>query len=261
MTDKQIAKISYEIDEQYSQYKIAEEQNDSRLMQGTVAKFTKDFRWVTGKGKATTELPPDLKLLLMSILRVVQKWAARDDRKFPIETIIVPRGEKLNVDAMNDDTPKREWVKGADGKLGGPWQFQYICYFLNLKTMKRFTYPVGTIGGGIAVRELEQSIDDQQDASQTNVRPVVQLRDTPWSTRLANHNDRIWKSSTGASSATKKLKKKRFLHRRKRKKSPSATRPRSLGSGKTTDRKNKKKKRKRPPVFAASRTSSNTLSM
>ena len=54
---------------------------------------------------------------------------------------------------MNESVPKADWVEGPDG-LRGPWQAQYIVYLLNLETMDRFSFPTGTVGGGIAVREL-----------------------------------------------------------------------------------------------------------
>ena len=55
---------------------------------------------------------------------------------------------------MNEAVPKSEWVDGPNGKPQGPWQSQYLVYLLNFETMDRYSFPTGTVGGGIAVREL-----------------------------------------------------------------------------------------------------------
>jgi hypothetical protein len=115
-------------------------------------------------------------------MRVVQKW----QDKLPIETVILKRGQNLDLKRMNEDTPKREWVKGPDGKLCGPWQRQYLVYLLNPKTMTRYTFVTGSLGGGVAVRELEQAIDDRQKWAQKSLRPIVTLSDAHWPTQFGD---------------------------------------------------------------------------
>jgi hypothetical protein len=117
-----------------------------RLIQGTLIKFTNEAKWVTREGE---EISPTLELIPVDALRVVQKW----DVKRPVETIIVPLNEKIpNVDALNAKCPREEW-RMYQGKLIGPWQFQRVVYFIDPLTMDKFTWPTGTTGGGICVRE------------------------------------------------------------------------------------------------------------
>jgi hypothetical protein len=75
------------------------------IIQGTLIKFTKDYRYVTRDG---TEIPSDLKLVVVDVARVVQRW--KDDR--PVETIILEPGQPFpDIEALNEEAPKEEWVE------------------------------------------------------------------------------------------------------------------------------------------------------
>jgi len=142
------------------------------LIQGTLIKFTNDFTWVMRDGE---ELPANLELAVVDVMRVVQKWA--DQR--PVETIILEPHQKFpDVKKMNEETPKEEWVEGPDHKPRGPWQAQHILYLLDLKPMDKYTFPTGTAGGAIAVGDLCGKIRWMRKYRGTNVYPVVVLRDT-----------------------------------------------------------------------------------
>ena len=108
------------------------------------------------------------------MLRIVQKWI---DQK-PVETRILEPGEKFpDIEALNEAAPKSEWHEGPDGKMHGPWQIQQILYLLNLDTMDRFTFPTGTVGGFIAIRELVDKTTWMRKLRGPNVYPRVALRD------------------------------------------------------------------------------------
>src|SRR6516225_6431995 len=141
------------------------------LIQGTLIKFTNDARWVTREGE---ELPAGLELAAVDVLRVVQKWKDQ----LPVETIILEPYQKFpDIEKMNEETPREEWVERF-GKMCGPWQGQHILYLLNPKTMDKYTYPTGTTGGHIAIRELRDKIVWMRRYRGSNVYPVVTLSDT-----------------------------------------------------------------------------------
>jgi hypothetical protein len=88
-----------------------EDEVSGRLIQGTHIKFTNEAMWVT---KAGEEIPADLELVVVDILRVVQKW--KDKRPVEGETRILAPGEKFpDIKAMNEAAPREEWGEGPDG--------------------------------------------------------------------------------------------------------------------------------------------------
>jgi hypothetical protein len=157
-----------------------EDEVSGRLIQGTHIKFTNEAMWVT---KAGEEIPADLELVVVDILRVVQKW--KDKRPVEGETRILAPGEKFpDIKAMNEAAPREEWGEGPDGKPRGPWQAQKIVYLLNLTTMDRYSFPTGTTGGMIAISDLVEKTKMCRRFRGTNVFPVVTLGDTFMPTRF-----------------------------------------------------------------------------
>jgi hypothetical protein len=148
------------------------------VIQGTCVKFTNEAVWVNNDDE---ELPADLELVVVNIGRVVQKW--KDQQ--PIETRVLEPGEKFpDLDKLNEDTPRREWVEGPDGNKRGPWQAQYLVYMLSPETMDRYTWPTGTVGGSIAVRDLVDKTKWMRRLRGAHVYPVVTLSDRFMNTRF-----------------------------------------------------------------------------
>jgi hypothetical protein len=148
------------------------------VIQGTLVKFTNEAQWVTRDGD---ELPADLEPVVVDVGRVVQKW----QDQAPVKTIILEPHQKFpDIEEMNDNTPRDEWVEGPDGKLRGPWQAQHILYLLDLKTMDKFTFPTGTAGGRIAVRDLRDKIVWCRKYRGANTYPVITLSDVFFPTRF-----------------------------------------------------------------------------
>jgi hypothetical protein len=146
------------------------------IIQGTLIKFTNEATWVTRDGD---ELPADLELVAVDVARVVQKW---QDQK-PVKTIILEPHQKFpDIKKMNEETPKEEWIEDDKGNVRGPYQAQHIVYLLDLKTMDKFTYPTGTIGGAIAVGELVRKINWIRKLRGRNVHAIVKLDKTWWPT-------------------------------------------------------------------------------
>src|SRR6516162_6198389 len=147
------------------------------IIQGTLIKFTNEGKWVTRDGE---ELPTDLELVAANVNRVVQKWSDGQ----PVETIILQPHQKFpDVEEMNEKVPKKEWVEGPDGQPRGPWQAQHILYLLDPKTMDKFTFPTGTVGGRIGIRELVDKTTWMRRLRGPNVYAVVLLSDTFMNTK------------------------------------------------------------------------------
>ena len=142
-----------------------------RVIQGAIVKFTNHATWVTRDG---AEVPANLELVAVDILRVVQKWI--DEQ--PVETIILgPKQKFPDLKEKNEKTPQNEWKKGPDGQPCGPWQAQHIVYLLNPETMDKFCFPTGTVGGSIAVRDLVDKVQWMRRYRGAHVYPVVVLSD------------------------------------------------------------------------------------
>jgi hypothetical protein len=126
---KEIQKLSPKLDgfDGYEdQIEGREQSQGGGIIQGELVKFANDYTWVTRDGE---ELSPDLELVVVDIKRIVQKW--HDGQ--PVQTIELQPLQKFpDVEKMNADTPRSEWIKGPDGELCGPWQAQHVLYLLTL---------------------------------------------------------------------------------------------------------------------------------
>jgi hypothetical protein len=174
------------------------------IIQGTLAKFSNEAAWITRDGD---ELSADLELVAVNVARVVQKWQDQQ----PVETIILEPNQKFpDVEELNEKVPKKEWVEGPDGNLRGPWQAQHIVYLLDPKTMDKFTFPTGTTGGRIAIRDLVDKTTWMRRLRGPNVYAVVLLSNTfmntKWGGRQRPHFKIIrWVSLGGAGSQVEAL--------------------------------------------------------
>lgn len=157
-----------------------DEQSRGVLAGTTIAKFTNEATWVT---RDEEELPPDVERIATGIIRLVQKWI--DGIPDPNETRVLAPEEKFpDIEALNEAAPKSEWSEGPDGRPRGPWQAQYVVQLLDPKTMERYSYPTGTVGGGIAVRELKDKVQWMRKLRGQNVYAVVTLANKFMKTRF-----------------------------------------------------------------------------
>jgi hypothetical protein len=154
-----------------------EERASNRIIQGALVRFTNEATWVTSDGE---ELPADLELVAIDIIRVVQRW---HDEK-PLETRVLQPGEKFpDIAALNETVPREEWTDGPSGPRG-PWQAQHIVYLLDPRTMGKYSFATGTIGGGIAVRDLVDRTQWMRRFRGAHVYPVVTFADVFMNTRF-----------------------------------------------------------------------------
>jgi hypothetical protein len=156
-----------------------EEQQSGRIIQGEKVKFTNEAMWVIGEDD---ELPAGLELVVVNILRVVQKWGL-DDRPIDEHTRILQPGEKWpDVSALNEACPKNEWREGPNG-LQGPWQAQRIVYLFDPQTGGFYTWPTPTVGGRICINDLVERTKMTRRYRGAEVYPVVTLSDVFMNTR------------------------------------------------------------------------------
>ena len=120
--------------------------------------------------------PPERELAAVNVERVVTKWV----NGAKVEEIILAPNQKFpDLEKLNNECPKSEWVERF-GKMQGPCQGQQLVYFLDPKTMDRFTWParITTIGATRAVNDLATSVKTMRRLrSGQHVIPIVKLAD------------------------------------------------------------------------------------
>jgi hypothetical protein len=117
------------------------------VIQGIKLRFSNQAEWLQRDDET---MPPDLELVAVDVGRYVQKWSEDGP---PLETIHLEAHQKFpDIEKMNEETPKEEWVEGPDEQKRGPWQSSHVLYLLNTASMDRFSYPTSTVGGRIAIR-------------------------------------------------------------------------------------------------------------
>jgi hypothetical protein len=153
-------------------------QQGGSMIQGTMLKFTSEAEWVTGNGDPMSR---ECELIVIDLVRAVEKWI---DQKM-VEKLLVPPGTKFpNIRAMNDAAPRSEWREDLNGVLVGPWQMRYFVYLLDAHTLDKFTWPTGTIGGGMCCREIAEKTTWMRKYRGPKVSAVITLDDTFMKTRF-----------------------------------------------------------------------------
>lgn len=148
------------------------------LIRGMLTKFSNSAAWLT---RDEEELSEDRLFIATSIARAVQKWKNGK----PVETIVLEPGQDFpDVEAMNAEIPQTEWEQGPDGKPRGPWQAQHFLYLLDPETMEQFTFPTGTVGGAIAIRDLRDKLVWMRRNRGDNIYAVITLSNTFMKTRF-----------------------------------------------------------------------------
>lgn len=147
-----------------------------RVIVGTKIMFTKQGKWINGGTKEP--LQEGLKLVVAEIARVIQKW----DDDLPVDgcTRFLDQYEAVpDLDQWNEEIPKAQWGEGPDGKARGPWAVQWVVYFLDPKSMGKYTFPFNTIGGRMALEALTDATRSKRLITrQPNWYPIVLLRST-----------------------------------------------------------------------------------
>jgi hypothetical protein len=155
----------------------ADDDAGSSLIKGTKLKFSNDFEWMAGDD---TVIAGDREFLVVEIVKAVQKWI--DQR--PVETRVLGANEKFpDMDELNAAAPREEWTEKF-GKEVGPWDKCYVVYLLDPATMRIYSYPTNTNGGGHAVRELRETTRMARRLHGQNLYPRVRLGDVHMNTQF-----------------------------------------------------------------------------
>jgi hypothetical protein len=148
------------------------------VIKGLLIRFTNEATYELRDGYEM----PKVELIVVDVLRVLQKWK---DRSLVGKPRILEPGEKVpDIVALNNECLKSEWGTDFDGKPKGPWQFQYVVYLFDPATMDRYTFPTGTVGGGIAVRGIVEKIKWMRKFRGARVYPVIELADVFMNTKF-----------------------------------------------------------------------------
>jgi len=149
--------------------------NKPRLIQGLILKCV-DGHWMDGDG-----LTPAGELVVVATTRGLQCWK---DKELLDEIVELP-GEPLpDVDALNEQIPRKEWELGLDGQPRPPWSFNWVAYLLDLESGQRYTYLNSTFGAKIAVERLEDRMNVMRDIKGPCVRPIINLSARVMKTRF-----------------------------------------------------------------------------
>jgi hypothetical protein len=149
-----------------------------RSIVGQLLRFSNDAHWLLPD---KTELTKSL--LVVNVRRTVVKW---NKDKGPPETTFLKAGEKFpDLKALNEATPKAEWITDFNGNPKGPWEPQHLVYMIDPVSIDQYTFPTSTIGGSIAVRELVDRIMWMRRFRGNAVYPIVRLATRFMKTRFA----------------------------------------------------------------------------
>ena len=152
-------------------YEDEDEAVNQRMIQGTRIKFTNEVKWATAQGG---ELDPQLRLIVVEMKRVVNKWPVNLGP--PIETIVLAPGQPWpNIKKMNAACPQSEWRPDFNGNPKGPYEGQRLLYLLDPVTLDKYTFPTSTFGGMRALSELAAKITWAQKYRGPGIRPLVHL--------------------------------------------------------------------------------------
>jgi hypothetical protein len=163
-------------------------QQHSGFIRGAKLKFTNTCVW------QPPEYAHPKRLIAYRLLKVVQYWGP-DRRPVAEKTVIVPFDKRFpDVDAWNDNLDRSEWVDGpvAGGPKVGPYQRQLFLYLVDPETYGELTYATNdTVGGNIAISELNDKISWARGSMGPNVCPVISCGDifmpTRWGGRQRPH--------------------------------------------------------------------------
>jgi len=149
-------------------------------IKGDLVKFT-DGVW--GNRKLGLVIEPTRELIVVSYAHFLQKWGP-DRKSLREETRELAPGEKIDLKALNDSVPRKEWIKTFDGKsTEGPYKKPTFVYLVDERTGEAFSFVTDTAGGGRCVRELKDKVRLTQRLRGADVLPVVTCSTKPMNTQ------------------------------------------------------------------------------
>lgn len=120
---------------------------------------------------------PPLELLIPATKEVLQMW--KGGKADVIDALPLP-----DPDLLNSAIPISEWEPGMNGEPTPPWRHTVVAYGIDPIGAGTYTYVSATIGGHIAVDQLNDAIDTMKMLRGEQVMPLVRLTDRPMKTKF-----------------------------------------------------------------------------
>ena len=120
---------------------------------------------------------PPLEMLIPATKEVLQKW--KDGKPEVIDALPLP-----DPDLLNSAIPASEWEIGLSGTPTPPWQHTVVAYGIDPIGAGTYTYVSATVGGHIAIDQLNDAIDTMKMLRGEQVMPLVRLTDRPMKTKF-----------------------------------------------------------------------------
>ena len=148
-----------------------------RLIKGSIVKLDGAYHWVADNNP----IPADAQFIVTGMKQAAQHWKDQT----PIETIVLgPDRPFVDIDALNDAIPQKEWDDGLDGNPRPPWQMNYVVNLLNPADASMLTVINSTTGMRIALERLGEKITYMRALSGENVVPVIKLTTAAMKTKF-----------------------------------------------------------------------------
>lgn len=155
------------------------DRDDRRVIQGTRILFRNEGNWETREGEELT----GKQLACANVRRSVVKWSTKPGK--PPETRFLEPNEKYpEIKALNENTPREEWVPDFNDQMRGPYEAQRVVYLVDLADMGKYTYVTGTTGGILAVSELVDKVTWMRRLRGSRVYPVIELASKHMATKF-----------------------------------------------------------------------------
>src|SRR5262249_15889402 len=96
--------------------------------------------------------------------------------------ILAPNEKFPDIDALNKEAPKSEWITGPDGKPCGPYQNQSVLYFMGMtEATERYVFAGTANRDHVAIEQLTSTINWRRRTTRKFVYAVIGFSDVLWS--------------------------------------------------------------------------------
>jgi hypothetical protein len=149
-----------------------------RAIKGSLVKYD-DKKAPSWSFRDGTTWHERLRLIAINMTEANQKWVDG----LPAATFFPDASGKLDdIEALNKAAPKKEWTRGFNNELKGPWVRQFVVRLLDPVSFSSFTFCNSTTGSRIAYELLDDKIGMAR-MIRGPVYPVVELADAPFKTK------------------------------------------------------------------------------
>ena len=142
----------------------------SRLLRGTVAKWTDQTGWTDSDG-----IPLPETMFVVSYTTALERWTDHGPEHITEHPLPDPK-------LLNSSIPQSEWRKGLNGAPEPPWKLIYVFYMVDEKIGMLYTFRNSTWGTQQLYEQLVEQIETVSMIRNKTVRPIVHLEKRPMPT-------------------------------------------------------------------------------